>query len=209
MSNPVIIDIINLFQKQFGVKPYVVEGISDNIEDSNNFHLSESTSIKEKEFTSKGSLLKEQYNGIEIMLPIRIFDGQTLLMYMPYCVIAISGGKTIIRTQVSERQGSVKEQFNTDDYKITIKGFLIGSDRKFPEDELYKLRTLYETKKAVTIDNALTNIFLSNPQLPYDEQRRVVVTGFDIPDVSGGREHVRPFTMSLESDTVFTLELEE
>lgn len=209
MPTPSItIDIVELFHKQFGSKPYLVPGISDTNTntDTNDYRITESNN--EKEFTQKGSLLKEQYNNVEILLPVRFYDGQNLIAYMPYVVVKISGNKNIVRTQLAERMGSVKEMFNDDDYKIEIKGFLIGKDRKWPEDEIYTLRKLMQTKHAITIENALTNIFLSNNKLRSDEQRRVVITGFDLPDVSGGKEHVRPFSMSLESDTVFTLELE-
>ena len=58
------------------------------------------------------------------------------------------------------------------------------------------------------LDNALTNIFLTDKSLQLDEQRRVVIEGIELPDVQGGRERVRPFTMQLESDSVFTLELD-
>ncbi len=208
MPTAFVLDIIELYQKTFGRKPYVVPGISDTGNENNDYRLTESASDAEKEFTAKGSLLKEQYNGVEIMLPVRLYDGPTMIAYMPFVVVKISGSKTIIETPLSERQGSVKEQFNIDDYKIDLKGFLIGADRKFPESEVDILRKLHETKKAVTIDNAITNIFLTNPTLPPDEQRRVVVYGFDMPDVSAGRDHVRPFSLSLKSDTVFTLELE-
>lgn len=223
MSNNafIVYDIVKMFETTFGRKPYVVGGIKEGAADKNGFNvsgiqettdkndykLSSGATNAEKEFTAKGSLVKEQYNGVEIMLPVRFYDGPNLIAYMPYVVLSISGGKTIIRTPLAERMGSVKEQYNEEDYKINIKGFLISADRKFPEAEIDTLRILKETKKAVTIDNALTNIFLTNQTLPPDEQRRVVVTGFELPDVTGGREHVRPFTMSLESDTVFKLEL--
>lgn len=209
MNTALIIDISELFQKTFGKKPYVVGALTNTAGEDNPFLVAGTTTRTEKEFTAKGSLIKEQYKGIEIMLPIRIYDGPALLQFLPYSVIRISGKKTIVETPLSERIGSVKEQFNIDDYSIDVKGFLIGEDRKFPENEIEIMRKLYETKKAVTIDNALTNIFLTNPALKPDEQRRVVVYSFEMPDQQGGREHIRPFTMSLKSDTVFTLELEE
>jgi len=36
---------------------------------------------------------------------------------------------------------------------------------------------------------------------------RVVIEHIDFPTVEGGKKNYRPFTMSLESDSVFTLEL--
>ncbi len=204
-----IIDIAELFQKQFGTKPYVVPGVSDTkVNNGEPYSLNINANKAEKEFTATGSLIREQYKGVEIFLPIRIYETQNLLMYLPYCVVRINSKKTIIRTPMIERQGTVKEEYNTDDYEINIKGFIIGEDRKFPEKELVLLKEMYNMRQAITLDNALTNIFLTDKKLSEEEQRRVVIESFDLPEVQGGREHVRPFTMKLLSDTIFTLELE-
>lgn len=207
MNNALVIDIVELFQKTFNSKPYLVKEVIAE-QEINGYRLRESISKVEQEFTAKGSLIKEQFRGVEVMLPIRFYDGPVLITYLPFCVISVRGGKTIVETALAEQIGTVKEQFNTDDYEFNIKGFLISEDRKFPEAEIDNLRTLFETQKAVTIDNALSNIYLSNPKLKPDEQRRVVIYNFDLQEVQGGREHVRPFSMMVKSDTVFTLELE-
>lgn len=85
---------------------------------------------------------------------------------------------------------------------------MIGSNQQFPEADIDNLKDLFELKRAVLLDNALTNIFLSAPGLNPYEQNRVVVESLDFPAVEGGRKNVRPFSMELESDSVFTLELE-
>lgn len=204
-----IIDLSKLFQRTFGNKPYVINKEGEISADTGEaYHIGKSITKAEQEFTAKGSLIKEQYRGVEIMLPVRFFYATIPLMYLPYCVVSITGKKTIVKTALAERKGTVKELFNIDDYTIGIKGFLIGKDRKFPEAEINGLRELYEAKTAVQMDNALTNIFLTDKDLPSDEIRRVVIESFDLPEVQGGREHVRPFTMQLESDSVFTLELD-
>lgn len=204
-----IIDLAQLFKNQFGSKPYVINKKGDISDDPGELYKIGSSKSADQEFTPKGSLILEKVLGIDIFLPIRLFDNGSLLMHLPYCVLRISSKKTVIKTPLAERKGTVKEFYNIDDYSISIKGFLIDSNRQFPEQLLVDFRTLYETKTAVTIDNAITNIFLTDPELKQDEQRRVVVMDFDLPEVQGGRKHVRPFTMQLESDSVFTLELEE
>ena len=204
-----VIDLVELFQKQFGSKPYVIPGVSSTTSDSTTpYNIQAKASKAEIEVTLTGSKIREQYRGVEIFLPIRIFNGSELLMYLPYCVVRINVKKNIVKTPMIERQGSVKEEFNTDDYVINIKGFLIGEDRKFPEKELLLLKKLFDSKGSIILDNALTNIFLTEKGAPVDEQRRVVIESFDLPEVQGGREHVRPFTMQLLSDTIFTLEFE-
>lgn len=205
MSNQ-IIDISSLYEKTFGSKPYHVPS-STKSEETNLFRLGDKTS--ENRFTNKGSLLVEQFKGVEVMLPVRFYDAGKLLIYLPYTVIKIAGKKTIVETALNARRGTVKEEFSVDDYSITVKGFLIDEARNFPEDQLELLRDLFETSHAVTLDNALTNIFLTDSSLKEDEQRRVVIYDFDVQEVQGGRLHVRPFTMALKSDCVFTLEMEE
>jgi|ERR1035437_6721412 hypothetical protein len=206
-----IIDLAELFKNTFGTKPYVINKSGEVSGLDGTFVINSTDGLPAlTETTPKGSLIAERYLGIEIFLPIRFFDSNasgSLLMYLPYCVLSISGKKTIIKTPLPERVGTVKEQYNIDDYNIVIKGFLISQDRKFPEQEMEDLKKLYEAQQAVTIDNAITNIFLTNPVLDRDEQRRVVIESLEFPEVQGGRKNVRPFVMELESDTVFTLEL--
>ena len=203
-----ILDLGELFKNQFGSKPYVL-GIGGSGTAPDPYKNIPVSTKGLTEFTATGSELRSQYLGVEIFLPIKIYDesGTGLLMHLPYCVVSISGKNNYVSTPMIDRKGSVKELYSGDDYKITIKGFLIGADRKFPEADLKLLNDLKNKNTAVVLDNAITNIFLSDPALPQDEQRRVVVMSFDLPEVSGGREHVRPFSLELESDTVFDLEI--
>jgi hypothetical protein len=69
----------------------------------------------------------------------------------------------------------------------------------WPERELTILKKLDDLNTAIQIDNALTNIFL-------DQDTRVVITALELPEVEGGRNHIRPFSMTLESDSIFTLQ---
>ena len=207
-NTALVIDVLKLFQKTFGKTPYVVAGVSDSADStgfSNDYRLKRSKA--EQDFTAKGSLIKEQYRGVEIMLPVRFYVGTTSTLYLPYCVLSISGKKTIIETPMVERKGTVKEVYNCDDYTINIKGFLINEQRTFPEKEIDDLRKLCEARSSVVIENALTNIFLRFPNLETAEQGRVVIYDFSLPEVEGGR-HVRPFTMMLKSDNIFKLEIE-
>lgn len=216
-STSQIIDLGKLYQRTFGSKPYVVgkDGQLSNDEGPEYKIIGSQgvTMINGELSTPMGSLIAKKLNGVEIWLPVRFY---LVNQYydIPYCVVKISGQKTIIKTPLSNRTGSVKEQYNIDDYKISLKGFLIGSLRDsmqaqgFPEDLINGLKMLYEAKIAVSIENALTNIFLTRSDLDPLEQKRVVITSIDFPEVQGGRKNVRPFVMEMESDTVFTLELE-
>jgi len=154
-----------------------------------------------------GSALTAEYLGKEIWLPVKfvnvdesVFGANEVLL--PYAVIKISGSKTIVKTPLAERQGTVKELYSVDDYAISIKGFVIDEENRiWPEKELQVLKKLCDHQASIELDNALTNIFL-------DKDQRVTITKFDLPEVEGGGKHIRPFSMEIESDSVFTLELE-
>jgi hypothetical protein len=211
MNEVNIIDIAKLFEKTLGNKPYVINKNGELSTDPGQAYQISQAKAADQLFTSRGSLLKETLKGIPVFLPVRFSDPGGLLMHLPYCVVRISGKKTVTRTALPERQGTVKELYNIDDYSISIKGFIIGQNRQFPEAELLQFKRVFEGRHSIQIDNALTNIFLdgSGQDLKQDEQRRVAILEFDLPEVQGGRLHVRPFSLSLESDHVFTLEWQD
>jgi len=194
-------DLEQLYRRTFGGKPYkVADSISGNEKETPFLINSTESTVA---LTSLASKLKEEHMQKEIWLPTRFFkeDGKEFL-FLPYSVIKISGKKTIVKTPMAERQGTVKELFSIDDYSISIKGFLIDDEnRLWPEEQLKALKELYELQQAVILENALTNVFLINSQ-------KVVIESLELPEVEGGRKHVRPFNMQLESDSIFTLEAE-
>jgi hypothetical protein len=221
----ITVELENLYNQYFGTKPKIgaiattagyekpfdtpqvnttagFEKPFDSIKTNNPFNDELITS-------KKGSVLRENYLGVEIWLPIKLWIDSEENFYLPYSVVRITGSQTIIRTALAEHKGTVKEIFNTDDYKIIIKGFLIDKEQRlFPEDDLYKLKKYAETGKRIHIENALTDIFLEDAGAAPEEQNAVVITSFELPEVEGGKKHVRPFVMQLESDNVFTLEAE-
>ena len=214
-----ILDIEKEFQTVFGLKPKVgkVPDISEDqggkahinsvipSTDDSKFLIN---SVKDSRISTKtGSLLlSKDTTGVDIWLPITLDNlpsniGNNGSLELPYCVVRITGSSSIVRTPMVERKGSVKELYSVDDYKITIKGFFIDkAQRLFPEEDLINLRKIHEEGKNFKIRNALTNIFL-------DKDDRVIFSGFELPEVQGGRNHVRPFVMNIESDSVFTLEV--
>lgn len=223
----IIEDIQNLYQRYFGSKPYIgsVEYDTtdkggklqkiDAIKESEDFggFLKIDTQNETVEFTKKGYPLIEQVEGIEIWLPTKFYNlpfkgsNNSYELQLPFAIVSIQGKSNIVKTTVSERKGTVKELYSIDDYLITVKGFFIDKKtRTWPEDDIYLLKQLHESGKAFNIDNALVSPFLEDVNMPETEQQRVVITAFSMPEVEGGKKHVRPFSLSLESDCVFTLE---
>jgi len=203
----IAIDLQTMFQRQFGSKPLLPK--EQALSDSNAFKINGKNSGN---LSSIGSSLTADYNGREIWLPVRFCGldqskfGRTEL-FLPYTVIKLSAKKTIVKTPLAERAGTVKELYSIEDYSINLKGFIIGYDKSgvypiWPEEDLKLLRSLWELNEAVELDNALTNIFLGS-----ENSGKVVIESLDLPEAEGGKTNVRPFNLTLESDTIFKLEL--
>ncbi|OQP45893.1 hypothetical protein A4H97_32140 [Niastella yeongjuensis] len=184
-----IYDLDQLYESTFGIRPFRVNGSGNT-----------------NKFThASGSALTTNYLNKEIWLPTKFtalpntFEKQQF--FLPYSVIKISGKKTIVKTAMAERSGTVKELYSTDDYSISLKGFFIDDkNRTWPEADLKAFRELFELQSAFVLNNALTDVFLGG-------EKRVVIESFDLPEVEGGRKHIRPFDIQLESDSIFTLEV--
>lgn len=201
-----IFDLAQLYRYQFGGKPYVI-GEERKAPEPTPFIIN-TENVQLTQLTGSALTAKhpKSFLGTEIWLPVKftgldaaVFGVSELLL--PYSVIKITSTKTIVSTPLSERRGTVKEYFSAEDYQISIKGFVIDEEQRiWPEKELTVLKQLDDLDTAVQLDNALTNIFL-------DKDTRVVITKLDLPEVEGGRKHVRPFSMSLMSDSIFTLDV--
>ncbi len=133
--------------------------------------------------------------GQDIWFPITFKVSEKLSLEIEACTVAVNLSKTIIKTAVSERKGTVKETFGIDDYKFTIKGFLIGKNRFFPEDQINKLKEIFETTDPVELHGGYPELFL-------DESCRVVIATLDFPEVQGKSPWIRPFNLTCESDFI-------
>jgi hypothetical protein len=209
MNTANVIDLVELFSGTFGTKPYVVPGVTPTIDSTSYLYKVNSVAtVSEKQFTEKGSLLSEKYRGVQILLPIRFYLADVPVAYFPYCVLSIDAKKTLIKTPMMQRKGEVNEAYNIGNYDINVKGFIIGENRAFPEADLARIKELFEVGNSFIMDNALTNIYLTDKNLSRLEQRRVIIESFSLMEVQGGRISARPFTMKVCSDSIFTLEWE-
>ena len=111
------------------------------------------------------------------------------------CTVAVNLSKTIVKTPVSERQGTVKELFHCEDYRFTIKGFLIGKNRLFPEDEILALKEIFESTGTVELKGGYPEMFLI-------DKCNVVIETLDFPEVQGKAPWIRPFQMTCESELI-------
>lgn len=192
-----------LYSVYFGTQPYMVD------EKSTAQNLDSLATIKANRFprfteqlNDKGiALNKEGAFGREIWLPVEFWYTNTKVISIDICTIRIQALKTIVRTAVAERKGTVKEMFAMDDYKFTIKGFLVGENQTFPERQMMKLREIFETSKPVFIRNGLVELFM-------DENSKVAIESLEFPEQQGKCYWIQPFALQCESDFITDLIVE-
>lgn len=151
---------------------------------------------------SDGKWYKTEPEGLygrPVFMPITL-NG----LFLPHCMITISGGNKIVSTNLTDRDGMVKEYIRADDLTITIQGALFTRNGSFPEAAMSEFRELVNTRVAVEIDCPLTDIFLLVNET--NAQDKVVIESWSIKPVRGV-EHVVPFEIHLKSDREFELEL--
>ena len=149
--------------------------------------------VKE-DFTKQGIRISSTdmsgYLGQEIFLPVRLYVSDDLMIEIPCCTIRVTSKKTIIKTEVSERRGTIKEQFNVGDYVFTIKGVLI--------DQIRKLKDIYESIVPPFLLNAFAEIFM--PGFP-----NISIESLEFPEQEGKHIRFRPFVLVCETDFIDTL----
>ena len=177
------LDLISLAKTVFGVKPVKFE--FDKLP-------------TRKEYSQYGAPLYElSVTGKEYYLPVTL-GGYSL----PFPILSISGSKSIVKTELQGRRGTVKELINIDDYRITIRGFIVSPDNEYPEQVITDLRKLFERNESLPIESAITDIFLVTPDRGgFDE---VVIESLEFPEMPGVK-NVRPYVMQLVSDEPFDL----
>lgn len=146
-----------------------------------------------------GSYYAKDAIGRTVFMPVTLGD-----LFLPYVWFTITGSKRIVETPMTERRGSVHEFVNMEDYKINLKGLLIGHSGAFPEKETEDLKTLWEKKEAVSVKSVLTDIFLLSTE--HGGQDKVIITNLNFAE-NPGVEHVRGFTFDLVTDQEFELEI--
>jgi hypothetical protein len=120
-------------------------------------------------------------------------------------VISVTGKNIVARRNVakaaatgSERRGSVKELWSTDDYEINIAGsFIDDIGEDIPEGDLRRFRQYCEAKKPLLIESRLLSIF---------GIRRIAVVDYTLPFTKGIENQM--YTIKAYSDDLFDLLIE-
>lgn len=158
-------------------------------------------------YSKKGqSFNKQGLYGQNIWFPIElkgheVMEGGTLreiVLPIDICTVSVNLVSTIVSTPVVERKGTVNEIVNIDDYKFTIRGFLVGENRKFPEQQLLDLVALKESTEEKSLHGGYPELFL-------DETCRIVISELEWPEVQGQVPWMKPFTLICKSDFITDL----
>lgn len=206
MNTNTLIDLNKLYKTYFNDSPYYItdKGNEPLTQDVNSYNIP-TQNPHPKGTIHRGEKHHQPFNkigayGQNIWFPVTLKNSGGLIIDIDACTVAINLSKTIIKTAVSERQGTVKECFHIDDYKFTIKGFLIGKNRTFPEREIYLLKDIFESTEQVELHGGYPEIFL------HDNCKVALVT-LDFPEVQGKAHWIRPFQITCESDLIQDLEI--
>ncbi|WP_102980116.1 DUF6046 domain-containing protein [Chryseobacterium scophthalmum] len=124
---------------------------------------------------------------------------EPIILPIDICTISVNLVSTIIRTPVTERIGTVKEIISHDDYKFTIRGFLVSEDRTVPEKQILDLINLRKSTEEKTLHGGYPELFL-------DKTCRIVISDIDFPEAQGKNHWIKPFTLTCESDFITDLE---
>lgn len=200
-------DLAKLYKTYFNNSPYFVSDKGSNEPLTNEpGYLITSENPRPKGSIDYSSKTGQPFNkigayGQAIWFPIQLYKSEKQLLEIEACTVAVNLTKTIIRTAVSERQGTVKECFSIDDYKFTIKGFLIGKNQLVPEDQIIALKQWFETTEPIALHGGYPELFMN------DSTCRVAVGNLDFPEVQGKATWIRPFSMTVETDFIDGLKL--
>ena len=190
-----VFDLKDLFTSIFGYTPAHVPSMPDAGPSGDLPQIGAAT-IKTESIYGEPLYGSADMLGYEVFCPVTIeVDGVDF--DFPYTVVGIRRSKTIIETEMTELNGSVKEIIGNRDFDITIKGFLIGQYGQFPDDKLKMLNDVFEYNQTVRLKSAYSDIFLHSNDY-------VVIKELQIPEkpkVIG----VRDFSFQMVSDNIFTL----
>ena len=140
--------------------------------------------------------------GAEAFLPIWLSEQtrNALEYLLPNTMLSMTSRKNIVKTNLVNRDGSVKEEISMNDWELRIRGVLVSTDNNYPESEKQLLVEWYKKRKALNIQNVKTSICL-------DDHERVVIEELSFPEIRGF-ENTQPYEMLLSSDTEFSLYIE-
>lgn len=116
-------------------------------------------------------------------------------------LIEIKGVKKIVETEFDGNDGSFKELFSMKDYEVVIRGICVDEENPedYPDEQVRKLRAIYELRNSLKIVTKLTTMFGID---------RVSIMDLRIIPVEGVIGY-QPYEIICKSDKEFELEIKK
>lgn len=142
---------------------------------------------------------KQDATGRWYFMPVTLHSSLGALE-LPCAAISLTSKKRIVETSLSGRRGTVHELVSVESYAITLSAILIGEDGNYPEEEVLRLRNLYELNEAIELESALSDLVLGNDD-------RIILETIEFPTASGS-EATQPVHMTASTDASVELIVE-
>ena len=110
-------------------------------------------------------------------------------------MVTVNGSNIIVKRHVNKGKvrGSIKERWTQDDYTVSIEGILIGSDGKYPKDDVNRLREFCEAGRVEVIHPLLVEFGITH----------IVIDSWDIPHTVGLSN--QNYSIQATSDDIYKL----
>jgi|GEM_PF-4384636 len=90
-------------------------------------------------------------------LPVRTSVSYPEYTFPLWPMLDVSRNKTVVKTAVNGRNGTVKEYFFTDDHRIGIRGLLVGEGNSYPYGQKRELYALFGHNAALEVVSRTLN----------------------------------------------------
>lgn len=143
-------------------------------------------------------VVRTNATGVPMVLPLRFQleeSGAEEWLFPMEPMISLNGQNILVRRNVSKGRikGSIKERWTQDDYSVRIEGILLGTDGKYPDADVAKLRSFCEAGHVKAL----------NPLLEIFGISQLAIESWDIPFTSGTIN--QNYTIQAYSDAIYKL----
>lgn len=136
------------------------------------------------------------YLGTPVFTELTLFESEELNLQLQTVLLEVSQEKNIITTSVQGRNGTVKEYISDGDFRVIIRGALVGQDPYlYPEDQVRRLKDLCKLQKSIEVTSPLLQLF---------EIYNLVIQSYNFPQKEGF-QNVQLFELSTLSDAPLEL----
>ncbi|MCA2854710.1 MAG: hypothetical protein IM572_06275 [Chitinophagaceae bacterium] len=135
-------------------------------------------------------------NTIPDFAALRFLQGKNEYSF-GHSITDVSRKKTIVKTHIKGKTGSVKEMIGSEDYEVTITGVITGENGQYPTQEVDQLKQFLDSNEPINV----VSEFLNNKGI-----FTIVIENFTLPQTAGGISK-QEFTINAISDDPIALNI--